>query len=62
MLSFTSASDLGQTTLEVKEAMEEIDGLSQEFSFCKAYQPPESLKKFVEDFLNGASYSVVANA
>lgn len=61
-LFFTSASAAGQTTLEVKEAMEEIDDLSQTFLFCKAYQPPESLKKFVEDFLNGASYSVVANA
>lgn len=61
-LSFTSASLLGQTALEVKEAMEEIDDLSQTFSFCKTYQPPESLKKFVEDFLNGASYSVVMNA
>lgn len=61
-LSFTSASLLGQTVLEVKEAMEEIDDLSQTFSFCKTYQPPESLKKFVEDFLNGASYSVVTNA
>ena len=60
-LSFTSASLLGQTTLEVKEAMEEIDDLSQTFSFCKTYQPPESLKKFAEDFLNSASYSVIAN-
>lgn len=60
-LNFTSASLLGQTTLEVKEAMEEIDGLSQTFSFCKTYQPPESLKKFAEDFLNSASYSVIAN-
>ncbi len=61
-LSFTSASALGETALEVKEAMEEIDGLSQVFSFCKTYQPPESLKKFVEEFLNGATYSVVTNA
>ena len=61
-LSFTSASALGETALEVKEAMEEIDGLSQGFSFCKTYQPPESLKKFVEEFLNGATYSVVTNA
>ncbi len=60
-LNFTSASLLGQTTLEVKEAMEEIDDLSQTFSFCKTYQPPESLKKFAEDFLNSASYSVIAN-
>ena len=61
-LSFTSAPVLGETALEVKEAMEEIDGLSQVFSFCKTYQPPESLKKFVEEFLNGATYSVVTNA
>ena len=61
-LSFTSASISGQTALEVKEAMEEIDGLSQVFSFCKTYQPPEDLKKFIEDFLGGASCSVVTNA
>lgn len=61
-LNFTSASVLEQTALEVKEAMEEIDDLSQIFSFCKTYQPPESLKKFMEEFLNGASYSVVTNA
>ncbi len=61
-LSFTSAPVLGETALEVKEAMEEIDGLSQVFSFCKTYQPPESLKKFMEEFLNGATYSVVTNA
>lgn len=61
-LEFTSASASGQTMLDVKEAMEEIDQLSQTFSFCKTYQPPESLKKFIEDFLNGTSYSVVKNA
>ena len=61
-LSFTSASVLDQTAMEVKEAMEEIDDLSQTFSFCKTYQPPESLKKFIEDFLDGTSYSVVTNA
>ena len=61
-LSFTSAPVLGETALDVKEAMEEIDGLSQVFSFCKTYQPPESLKKFMEEFLNGATYSVVTNA
>ncbi len=61
-LNYTSAAFLGQTALEVKEAMEEIDNLSQTFSFCKAYQPPESLKEFIIEFLNGASYSVVTNA
>lgn len=50
-----------QVMLEVKEAMEEIDGLSQRFSFCKTYQPPEKLKQFIREFLNGASFSVVRN-
>ena len=40
-LCFTEAAALGQTALKVKEAMEEIDDLSQAFSFCKAYEPPE---------------------
>lgn len=48
--------------LDVKEAMEEIDDLSQTFSFCKTYQSPESLKKFIEDFINGTSFSVIGNA
>ena len=61
-LNFTSAPVLEQTALEVKEAMEEIDDLSQTFSFCKSYQPPESLKKFLEEFLKGTAYSVVTNA
>lgn len=51
-----------QDILDVKEAMEEIDGLSQEFSFCKTYQSPESLKQFIKDFLNGTSFSIVGNS
>lgn len=51
-----------QVTLDVKEAMEEIDGLSQEFSFCRTYQSPETLKQFIEDFLAGTSFSVVGNS
>lgn len=61
-LDFTSASISSQEMMDVKEAMEEIDSLSQKFSFCKTYQTPEKLKKFMEDFLNGTSYSVVSNA
>lgn len=61
-LDFTSAVITAQTVLEVKEAMEEIDDLSQQFSFCKAYQPPERLKRFIEDFLQGSACSAVTNA
>jgi RNA polymerase sigma factor (sigma-70 family) len=59
-LDFTTA--IPKEMMEVKEAMEEIDGISHEFSFCKTYQSPGSLKKFIEDFLNGPSFSVVGNA
>ena len=50
-----------QVVLDVKEAMEEIDDISQEFSFCKTYEPPEKMKRFMEDFLNGKAFSVVEN-
>ncbi len=60
-LSFTTAVPM-ETMAEVKEAMEDIDELSQTFSFCKAYQSPERLKAFIQNFLNGASFSVVGNA
>ena len=48
-----------QVSLEVTAAMEEIDDISQEFSFCRIYESPEKLRQFVEDFLNGAPFSVV---
>ena len=59
-LDFTAA--VPKEMQKVKEAMEEIDGISHEFSFCKTYQSPKTLKKFIEDFLNGPSFSVVGNA
>lgn len=60
-LDFTSAVPK-DTLIEVKEAMENIDDISQEFAFCKTYGSPASLKKFIQKFLDGTSYSVVANA
>ena len=60
-LDFTSAVPKS-TMVEVKEAMETIDDLSQEFAFCKTYQSPDSLKKFIRDFLDGTSCYVVTNA
>ena len=50
------------TMIEVKEAMENIDGLSQEFSFCKTYQSPAKLKEFIRKFLDGTVCSAVLNA
>lgn len=60
-LNFTTAVP-AETMVEVKEAMEDIDALSQEFAFCKTYEPPENLKEFIQKFLEGSSYSVVTNA
>lgn len=60
-LDFTSAVP-ARELMEVKEAMEEIDGLSQEFSFCRTYQSPAGLRKLMRDFLDGASFSVVRDA
>lgn len=60
-LDFSTAIPM-ETMVEVKEAMEDIDDLSQEFSFCKTYQSPAGLKEFIQKFLDGASFSVVSNA
>ncbi len=60
-LDFTTAVPI-ETMAEVKEAMEEIDGISQEFAFCKSYQSPESIRNFIREFLDSDSYSVIRNA
>ncbi len=60
-LDFTTAVPT-ETMIEVKEAMENIDGLSQEFSFCKTYQSPAKLKEFIRKFLDGTVCSAVLNA
>ncbi|MCI8836649.1 MAG: RNA polymerase sigma factor [Hungatella sp.] len=48
-----------EVCLDVTAAMEEIDHISQEFSFCRTYEPPERLKRFIEEFLDGAPFSIV---
>lgn len=48
--------------LGVKEAMEDIDGLAQEFLFNKFYSSTEKVVEFVTDFLNSASLSIVKNS
>lgn len=60
-LDFTSAVPK-DTIMEVKDAMENIDDISQEFAFCKTYESPASLKKFIQKFLDETSYFVVTNA
>ena len=60
-LDFTTAKP-SDTAAEVTAAMEEIDGYSQQFSFCRTYQSPERLKQMLQDFLNGPAFSTVSNA
>ncbi len=62
-LDFTSAKPISSRKMaEVKEAMEAIDDLSEEFSFYKAYESPEVLKEAIRAFLAGTAFSVVRNA
>ncbi len=62
-LDFTGAAPAAyQTMVEVKQAMETVDDLSEEFSFCKTYQSPEALKTFIKKFLDSTTISVIQNA
>ena len=60
-LDFTTAKP-SCVAMEVTAAMEEIDGYSQQFSFCRMYQSTEGLKKMIRDFLNSPAFSTVAKA
>lgn len=44
---------------EVKAAMEEIDGLSGMFQFCKSYRSPEKITSFLRSFLNSTQLETV---
>lgn len=59
---FTAADEIErQTMLDVKEAMEEIDDLAQNFSFARLYATSEQTRQFMRNFLNSTSLSVVKN-
>ena len=51
-----------QTMMDMKNAMEDIDDLSQDFSFCKPYQSPERTKHFIQEFLASAQLSIIQNS
>ncbi len=62
-LDYTEAAEIPiETVLDVKNAMEHIDGLSQDFSFCKPYQSPERIKHLIQEFLDSTQFSIVQNA
>lgn len=51
-----------ETITDVKNAMDEIDDLSQDFSFCKPYQSPERTKHLIQEFLDSTQLSVIQNS
>lgn len=60
---YTAAAEIPvETMLEVKSAMEDIDDLSQDFSFCKPYQSPERMKHLIQELLASTQLSVIRNS
>jgi len=62
-LDYTTAIEIPvNIMIDVKNAMEEIDDLSQEFSFCKAYRSPERTKQLIQEFLDSTQFSIIQNS
>ena len=62
-MDYTKASEIPiETILDVKNAMENIDDLSQYFSFCKLYQSPERTKHMIRDLLDSTQISIIRNS
>lgn len=62
-LDYTTATEISiQTMMDVKNAMEDIDDLSQDFSFCKPYQSPERTKYLIQEFLKSTQLSIIQNS
>lgn len=62
-LDYMAAAEITlQTMTDVKNAMEDIDQLSQDFSFCKPYQSPERTKHLIQEFLDSTQFSIVQNS
>lgn len=59
-LDYMTATEISmQTMMDVKNAMEDIDDLSQDFSFCKPYQSPERTKHLIQEFLDSIQLSII---
>ena len=62
-LDYMAATQISiKTMLDVKSAMEDIDDLSQDFSFCKPYQSPERTKHLIQKFLDSTQFSIIQNS
>lgn len=61
-LDYMTATEIPiQAIRDVKNAMEHIDDLSQDFSFCKPYQSPEHTKMLIQELLNSPQLSMIRN-
>ena len=59
-LDYMTAAEIPvQTMIDVKNAMEEIDNLSQDFSFCKPYRSPDRTKYLIQEFLDSTQLSII---
>lgn len=62
-LDYTTATEIPlKTMIDVKSIMEDIDDLSQDFSFCKPYASTEQTKRLLQDFLDSAQFSDIINS
>lgn len=59
-LDYATAAEIPvQTMIDVKNAMEDIDDLSQDFSFCKPYESPERTRQMIREFLDSTQLSII---
>lgn len=62
-LDYTTSTEIPiKTILDVKSAMEDIDDLSQDFSFCKPYQSSERTKHLIQELLKSEQLSIIQNS
>ena len=62
-LDYTTATEIPvKTMLDVKSALEDIDDLSQDFSFCKTYQSSEHIKHMIQELLDSTQFSIIQNS
>ena len=62
-LDYVTATEIPPETMaDVKQAMEEIDDLSQDFSFCRPYRSPERTRQMIREFLASTQLSVIRNS
>ena len=62
-LDYVAATEIPAKTMrDVKSAMENMDDLSQEFSFCKSYRSPERTRHLIQELLDSTQLSIIRNS